>query len=150
MSALHWMKPLNWSTNRATADTKHLSRYPAVDIDQVFAGLEVPTGLTVADIGSGTGICARRLAERRGNIWAIAPNAAVHHPGVTSWQGTVELIGLSSQSVDWITCSPASHWLEPETSLVELHQILNPQGQFASTRNQKDSTDPSTAVYCNL
>ncbi len=149
------MNPLDRFTNRATTYAKYRPSYPTVAIDQIFARLGVPTSLTVADVGAGTGISARLLAERGAKVWAIEPNAAMRaaatdYPGVTNREGTAEATGLSSQSVDLVTCFQSFHWFEPETSLVEFHRILLPQGRLALIWNDKDLTDPFTAAYRNL
>jgi SAM-dependent methyltransferase len=146
---LHAQNPQQRFSNRAEDYAKYRPSYPAAAIDQILSGLEQPT---VADVGAGTGISARLLAERSVKVWAIEPNAAMvaaaqPHPLVEFRQGTAEQTGLDSRSVDVITCCQAFHWFEPSATLSEFQRILNPGGRLALMWNERDETDEFTCEH---
>jgi SAM-dependent methyltransferase len=143
---LYAQNPQQRFSNRANDYAKYRPSYPAAAIDQILSGLESPTA---ADVGAGTGISARLLAERGVKVWAIEPNAAMYaaaqsHPLVEFRQGTAEQTGLDSRSVDVITCCQAFHWFEPIATLSEFHRILKPGGRLALMWNERDETDEFT------
>ena len=50
--------------DRAADYVKYRPGYPSAAIDSILDGLGSPARLTVADIGAGTGISARLIADR--------------------------------------------------------------------------------------
>ncbi|HLX62393.1 MAG TPA: class I SAM-dependent methyltransferase, partial [Planctomycetota bacterium] len=111
--------------------------------------------LTIADIGAGTGISSRQLADRGARVLAIEPNvamrkAAAPHAGVTFVDGAAEKTTLPNASVDLVTAFQAFHWFEPNAALAEFHRILRLHGRFAVTWNERDARDPFTAEYGKL
>jgi 2-polyprenyl-3-methyl-5-hydroxy-6-metoxy-1,4-benzoquinol methylase len=88
---LHTLNPLARFSDRAADYVKYRPSYPAAAIDIILAGLGAAP--VVADIGAGTGISARLLADRGARVIAIEPNAAmrtaaVSHPAIESRHGT--------------------------------------------------------------
>lgn len=143
---LYQLDPLNRFSDRASNYAKYRPSYPAEAIDQILAGLGEPAQLVAADIGAGTGISSRLLADREVNVWAIEPNAAMSaaaeaHPNVKYRQASAEQTGLPSQSVDLVTCFQSFHWFEPDTTFAEFHRILKPSGRLALVWNNRDSND---------
>jgi ubiquinone/menaquinone biosynthesis C-methylase UbiE len=111
--------------------------------------------LIAADIGAGTGISSRLLAERGISVIAIEPNtemrqAAKSHELVEFREGTAEVTNLPDASVDLVTCFQSFHWFNPETSLLEFHRILKPSGQLALVWNNRDKNDEFTDEYSRL
>ncbi|MBW4515661.1 MAG: class I SAM-dependent methyltransferase [Timaviella obliquedivisa GSE-PSE-MK23-08B] len=146
---LHTQNPQQRFSNRAEDYAKYRPSYPAAAIDQILAGLRQPVA---ADVGAGTGISARLLADRGAEVWAIEPNAAMYaaaqpHPHVEFRQGSAEQTGLDPQSVNLITCCQAFHWFEPIATLAEFHRILKPGGQLALMWNERDETDSFTQEH---
>ncbi|WP_295618085.1 hypothetical protein [Chamaesiphon sp. GL140_3_metabinner_50] len=74
--ALYTLNPLNRFSDRAADYVKYRPSYPAAVIDTILDGLDAAM-LVAADIGAGTGISARLLAERGVRVFAIEPNAAM-------------------------------------------------------------------------
>jgi SAM-dependent methyltransferase len=146
---LHQQNPQQRFSNRAEDYAKYRPSYPAAAIAQILTELEQPI---VADIGAGTGISARLLADQGAKVWAIEPNAAMYaaaqpHPRVEFRQGTAEQTGLESRSVDVITCCQSFHWFEPIATLSEFHRILKPTGRLALMWNERDESDPFTQEH---
>ena len=152
---LHAMNPLCRFSDRAEDYAKYRPSYPPEAITAVLSGLGEPTHLTTADIGAGTGISARLLADRGLHVWAIEPNAAMQqvaipHPRVTFQAGTAEATGLAQESIDLITCFQSFHWFEPVKSLTEFHRLLRPSGRLGLVWNDRDQDDSFTAQYTQL
>jgi ubiquinone/menaquinone biosynthesis C-methylase UbiE len=149
ITPLHQLDPTHRFTDRTQDYVNHRPSYPAAAIDAILAGI---TPQTVADIGAGTGISTRLLADRSLQVWAVEPNAAMQnaapdHPHITRWQGTAEQTGLADQSMDLVTAFQAFHWFQHEVALPELHRILKPHGRLAIVWNDRDRTDPFTQRY---
>jgi ubiquinone/menaquinone biosynthesis C-methylase UbiE len=154
-TALHQMNPLERFSGRAGDYAKYRPSYPVEAIAVLLAELGQPTQLTAADIGAGTGISSRLLAERGVQVWAIEPNldmqqAATPHPGVTFQSGNAEQTNLPDHSVDLVTCFQSFHWFDHATCLPEFRRILKPTGRLAVVWNDRDRTDELTQGYSDL
>jgi SAM-dependent methyltransferase len=114
-----------------------------------------PSQLVAADIGAGTGISSRLLAERGVRVLAIEPNAsmreaALPHPSVEFRDGTAEATNLPDASVALVTCFQAFHWFDPTPTLQEFHRILKPTGRLAVVWNDRHPEDEFTQSYTRL
>jgi 2-polyprenyl-3-methyl-5-hydroxy-6-metoxy-1,4-benzoquinol methylase len=61
---LHVMNPLNRFSDRAADYAKYRPSYPEEAIATILEGLGDPSQLVAADIGAGTGISSRLLAQK--------------------------------------------------------------------------------------
>ena len=152
---LHTMQPLERFSDRATDYANHRPSYPATAIAAILAGLGNPHQLVAADIGAGTGIASRLLAEQGIQVWAIEPNAAMReaaacHANVTFQAVAAEQTQLPTAFVDLVTCFQAFHWFDPALCLPEFHRILKPSGRLALVWNSRDRQDPFTQDYTQL
>jgi ubiquinone/menaquinone biosynthesis C-methylase UbiE len=141
--ALHKMNPQSRFTSRAEDYAKYRPSYPDAVIDCIVAELGNLSNSVAADIGAGTGISSRLLANRGIRVMAIEPNAAMSkaalpHPLVEFMDGSAENTGLSDASVDLITCFQAFHWFNPEPTLKEFARILKPKGKVALVWNDRN------------
>jgi ubiquinone/menaquinone biosynthesis C-methylase UbiE len=155
LAPLYSQAPLERFSNRAEDYAKSRPSYPAAAIDLILAGLGQPEQLTAADIGAGTGISARLVAERGVRVVAIEPNAAMQaaaqpHPLVEFRTGTAEQTGLADRSVSVVLCCQSFHWFEPVATLSEFHRILKPSGRVALMWNDRDLTDEFTQQYSEI
>ncbi len=157
--ALHTLNPLNRFSDRAADYVRYRPSYPTAAVDLILAGLEPEP--VVADIGAGTGISARLLAELGSRVWAIEPNAAMRsaaapHPLVEFRDGTAEATGLADASVNLVTCFQAFHWFDPAPTLREFQRILKPTSatgnpsRLALVWNNRDTADVFTNAYSEL
>ncbi|MGL4879532.1 MAG: class I SAM-dependent methyltransferase, partial [Waterburya sp.] len=133
--ALHNLNPQDRFTSRADDYAKYRPSYPTAMIDCIVAELDNLSQLVAADIGAGTGISARLLADRGIKVIAIEPNEAMRqaaqvHPLVEFRHGSAEDTKLPDASVDLVTCFQAFHWFNPEPTLKEFTRILKPQGRL--------------------
>jgi SAM-dependent methyltransferase len=154
-SPLYDMNPLGRFSDRATDYVKYRPSYPAAAIDAILAGLGEPSQLTVADIGAGTGISSRLLAERGVQVLAVEPNAEMKQAAeihtLVEWkEGTSEVTNLPESSVNLVTCFQSFHWFNPVLALPEFRRILQPLGKLAVVWNLRDRTDPLTLAYTQI
>ena len=154
-SPLHTMNPLSRFSDRAADYAKYRPSYPDEAIAILLEGLGNPSQLVAADIGAGTGISSRLLAQRGVRVIAIEPNEAMReaaspHPLVEFRDRSAEVTNIPDASVDLVTCFQAFHWFNPEPTLVEFHRILKPTGRLAVVWNDRDRNDELTQNYTRL
>ncbi len=152
MSAPEDLDPTGRFSNRADDYVRYRPSYPAQAIDAVLAGLGPPESLTAVDVGAGTGISSRLLAERGANVLAVEPNRAMReaaeaHPRVGFRDGTAEALGLPSASVDLVVCAQAFHWFRADAAVREMARVLVPGGRLALVWNHRSASDPLMAGY---
>jgi SAM-dependent methyltransferase len=152
---LYQLEPLNRFSDRAEDYAQFRPTYPIAAITTMLENLGDSADRVAADIGAGTGISSRLLADQGVQVWAIEPNAAMQkaatpHPRVTFRVGNAEQTGLPDQSVDLVTCFQAFHWFDPVKALPEMHRILKPTGRLAVVWNERDRTDPLTEAYSQI
>jgi SAM-dependent methyltransferase len=152
---LHQMNPRSRFSDRAEDYARYRPSYPPEAIAAITQNLDKSAQLQVADVGAGTGISSRLLAQAGLRVWAIEPNAAmrqaaVSHAGVTWSEGSAEATGLADRTVDMVTCFQAFHWFEPVACLREFRRILKPQGRLAVVWNNRDRSDAFTQSYTEI
>ncbi|MBW4567792.1 MAG: class I SAM-dependent methyltransferase [Tolypothrix carrinoi HA7290-LM1] len=150
-----YTNPLNYFSGRAEDYQKYRNSYPSSAIDTILAGLEPPSQLIAADIGAGTGIGSRLLAERGVRVLAIEPNAdmrtsAKPHPLVQFSAGTAEQTQLPTGSVNLVVSFQAFHWFNFIQSLKEFRRILKPSGRLALVWSIWDHRDAFSRNYSHL
>lgn len=149
---LYTLDPLNRFTQRANDYVKYRPSYPPEAIDIVLQGLAPASQILAADIGAGTGIASRLLAEHGVKVIAVEPNAAMRkvaqtHPNVEYRGGSAEATNLLDASIDLVTAFQAFHWFDPEPTLMEFRRILKPNGRLALVWNNRDQNDDFTGEY---
>ncbi len=152
---LYDMNPLGRFSDRATDYVKYRPSYPGAAIDAILEAIGEPSQLTAADIGAGTGISSRLLAERGVQVLAVEPNAEMRqaaeiYPLVEWREGTSEVTNLPESSVDLVTCFQSFHWFNPVLTLPEFRRILQPSGRLAVVWNLRDRTDELTLSYTQI
>jgi SAM-dependent methyltransferase len=136
--------------NRAAAYAAYRPSYPSEAVDAVLAGLGDPNGVTVADVGAGTGISSRLFADRGVSVVAVEPNAAMRaaaepHPRVTWRDGTADNTGLPSASVDAVVVCQAFHWFATSPAMNEFARVA--RRRAAILQYERDERDPFTKAY---
>ncbi|MEM8643142.1 MAG: class I SAM-dependent methyltransferase [Cyanobacteria bacterium P01_G01_bin.54] len=147
--------PLSYFSDRGEDYEKYRPIHPASAIDAILSDLGPPTQLFAADVGAGTGIGARLLADRGIRVVAIEPNAdmrmaATPHERMKFLAGTAEQIPLETASVDLVASFQAFHWFDFTKSLQEFCRILKPGGQLALIWSLWDQSDAVSKEYCRL
>lgn len=168
---LHEENPTGRFSDRAADYVKYRPSYPAEAIDAILKGLN-PGGtgrqpnrdgafLVAADIGAGTGISTKLLADRGVRVIAIEPNAGMREAGAqyvsqqqgggVEWRdGTAEATGLGDGSVDLVLCAQSYHWFEPVAACREFGRVLRPGGRLALMWNDADESEPVSRGYYDL
>jgi SAM-dependent methyltransferase len=140
--------PTRRFTDRAADYARTRPSYPEAAIDAIVAG----SPRAAADVGAGTGISSRLLADRGVQVFAVEPNAAMRaaaapHPRVTWVDGTAEALGLADGSVDLVLAAQAFHWFAVPRALAEFRRVLRPGGRLAIAWNHRSRDDAFTLGY---
>lgn len=102
-------------------------------------------GMTVIDLGAGTGKFTPRLLETGAQVIAVEPvpqmleklSAAL--PQVKTLAGTADAIPLPDESVDAVVCAQSFHWFATPQALAEIQRILKPGGKLGLVWNMRDA-----------
>jgi SAM-dependent methyltransferase len=146
------MDPTTRFSDRAADYVRHRPSYPDAAIDAVLDALGDPATLVAADVGAGTGISARQLADRGVRVIAVEPNADMRavadpHPRVEWRDGTAEATSLPDAAVDLVLCAQAFHWFRQREAVAEFHRVLRPRGRLVVMWNARDRQDPFTRGF---
>jgi len=121
----------------------------------ILEGLAEPSGVVCLDVGAGTGISSRLVAERGCRVIAVEPNAAMRekaepHERVEWREGTSEATGAADASVDLVLAAQAYHWFDEAKSLAEFARVLRVGGRVALMWNNPDEDDAGAAGYRDI
>jgi SAM-dependent methyltransferase len=139
-------------SDRADDYVRYRPGYPAEAARAMLESLGRPGPIVIADIGAGTGISARLLADEGARVIAVEPGeamrrAATPHSTVVWLAARAEALALRSHAVDVVVCAQSFHWFRPADVLPEFARILRPGGRLAIAWNRRSTTDPLTAGY---
>lgn len=131
-------------TNQADAYGRARPGYPSELLDRLIARAEISPGDPVADIGAGTGLFTRLLAERGFRVTAVEPNAEMQKlaprlHNVRWLEGSFAETGLSDESQRWVTAAQAFHWATPATALPELRRVLKEGSSLTVLWNDREN-----------
>jgi ubiquinone/menaquinone biosynthesis C-methylase UbiE len=110
--------------------------------------LGLRAGVTVVDVGAGTGKLTRDLVPTGARVVAVEPlpemrdQLAAAVPGVELLAGSAEALPLPGGSVDAVVAASAFHWFDTERALVEIHRVLKAGGALGTLGNGRDLSDP--------
>jgi len=145
--------PLSYFSNVSEDYEKYRPIHPDSAIDTLLSGLN--SEIITADVGAGSGIGSRLLADRGIRVVAIEPNAemraaATPHERVEFLAGTAEQTGLETASVDLVTSFQAFHWFDFDKSLLEFRRMLKPGGRLALVWSLWEQSDLISQQYTRL
>jgi SAM-dependent methyltransferase len=143
-SAIHHMAADGFTK---TADNYVRGRpdYPAEVEGWLRDDLGLHVGMTVVDLGAGTGKFTPRLVATGARVIAVEPVAQMRDklssavPQAEALAGTAESIPLPDSSVDAVFCAQAFHWFATHEALAEIHRVLKPGGKLGLIWNMRDS-----------
>jgi ubiquinone/menaquinone biosynthesis C-methylase UbiE len=146
-------RPTTRFSARAGAYAANRPGYPPAALDALLEGLGPPERLTIADVGAGTGIAARLLAERGATVFAVEPNHSMAEqaepdPRIEWIDGTAEDTHLPSRSVDVAGAFQAFHWFEPQSAIEEFKRIS--RRRIALMQYERDESKAFAAGYGEL
>lgn len=152
MSTPRELDPTGRFTSRADDYVRFRPTYPDLAIDALLAGLGAPERLFAVDVGAGTGISARLLAERGVRVTAVEPNramreAAAPHPRVTWLDGTAEALPVADATADLTLAAQAFHWFRADEAVREMARVTKSGGRLALLWNHRSARDPFMRGY---
>lgn len=138
-------------TNRAADYDQWRPRYPARAVDFIVRALDLRVGSALADLGAGTGIFSRLLADAGFAVAVVEPNedmmarardAMGAYPETRFFLAPAEATEIASGSVDAAVAAQSFHWFDLAAVREELIRIVKPPHPFAGIWNVRrtDST----------
>ena len=106
--------------------------YPDAVIDELLG--PVPVGLDVLDVGCGTGIASRQIAQRGAKVLGVelAPRMAeiARGHGVDVEIAAFEAWDAAGRAFDRVTSAQAWHWLDLPIATAKAASVLRPSGRL--------------------
>ncbi len=115
---------------------RYRPQYPQAMIE----ALVTSAGLTVLDVGAGTGIASAQLAQAGADVLAVEPDARMAAvaagKGIAVERSTFEQWDARGRTFDLITFGQSFHWVDPEVALPKLASLLKPGGRLVLMWNR--------------
>ncbi|MFG2038995.1 class I SAM-dependent methyltransferase [Dactylosporangium sp. NPDC048998] len=100
----------------------------------------------IVDLGAGTGILTRQLAELGHRVIAVEPDDEMRRQiGGDARPGSATAIPLGDATQDAVTAGQAYHWFAGEPAHAEIVRVLRPGGFFVPIWNVRDESVPWVA-----
>ncbi|OPX07253.1 class I SAM-dependent methyltransferase [Mycobacterium sp. AT1] len=122
---------------------RHRPRYPQALIERLVTA----PGLTVLDVGAGTGILSAQLMSAGADVLAVEPDeqmaARCLAKGIPFERSTFEQWQPRDRTFDLVTFGQSFHWVDPDVALPKLASLLTAGGRLALMWNRimpSDST----------
>lgn len=129
-------------TGLAQNYAKYRPGYSPFILETVMAML--PPSPAVADVGAGTGIWAKMLADASGRVTAVEPNKDMREAGMAAFPGltwvaaSAEDTTLPAASFDLVSMASSFHWPDFSRAVFEFKKILKPSGFFLALWNTRE------------
>jgi SAM-dependent methyltransferase len=127
----------------ARAYDQYRPRYPAQLIDDLVA----PRIDTALDVGAGTGISSRQLADRGVDVLALEPDPRMAEiaaeKGIRTQLAKFEDWDATGHTFDLVLFAQSFHWVDPDVALPKVRRILSQRGRLALAWNRLFPVDPS-------
>lgn len=126
---------------------KFRPRYAPQIVNFLESKIDFNENMTIADIGSGTGILAEMFLKHGNKVYGIEPNNEMRRVAerrLSTYEKFISIDGLSNdtkleeKSVDLITAGQSFHWFERESTKEEFRKILAPGGTVLLFWNMRD------------
>jgi SAM-dependent methyltransferase len=154
-------RPLAWARSRlfdqqADAYDRFRPSYPDAVIDELLG--PAPAGLDVLDVGCGTGIASRQMAQRGAKVLGVelAPRMAeiARGHGVEVETAAFEGWEAAGRTFDRVTSAQAWHWLDLPIATTKAASVLRPGGRLGLIWNagyqSDDLADALEGVYARV
>ena len=141
---------------QAEAYDRFRPTYPDAVIDELLG--PVPAGLDVLDVGCGTGIASRQIAQRGAKVLGVelAPRMAeiARGHGVEVEIAAFEGWDAAGRTFDRVTSAQAWHWLDLPIATGKAASVLRPGGRLCLIWNAgcqpDDLADALEEVYASV
>ncbi len=159
MTELSKHNPTNRFSGLAEVYAKSRPSYPADAIKFIVQHCALTKDSTLVDVGAGTGISARLMAEQGPTVIGVEPNddmrtqaesESLDFENLSFLKGTAEETLLLDNVADAVLCAQAFHWFRAEEALAEFKRILKPGGWTVLMWNERDEKDAFTRTYGDL
>ncbi len=143
-------------SDRVANYTRFRPGYPEALLPLLLPASQNRDAISIADVGSGTGIFTRLLLQQGCTVYGVEPNANMRqaaeeylaeYENFVSIEGDAENTGLADASVDLVTAAQAFHWFNNDASKTEFNRILKPGGKLALIWNQRRMEQPFQQAY---
>jgi SAM-dependent methyltransferase len=128
-------------SQQAAAYQRARPGYPVSLLDLLACEASLRAGSPVVDLGAGTGIFTRMLAQYNFDVTAVEPNEDMMSlaglPEVRWVRGTFEDNSLPDESQAWAVAAQAFHWAQPQAALPQVRRILQPGSIFTVLWNNR-------------
>jgi SAM-dependent methyltransferase len=140
------MRPTERFSSRAEDYARYRPGYPAAAIGLLQARCGLKAGVSVADVGSGTGLLTSALLACGAQVYAIEPNDQMRaaadaslegQPGFHSINASAEASTLASASVDLWVAGQAFHWFDVAAARREALRVARPGAWGALLWNER-------------
>lgn len=134
-------------SDRVSDYSRYRPSYPSDAMEYIFNLQSMGPGVTVADVGSGTGLFTELLLDSGASVIAVEPNKAMRsesdkrlkqRANYSSCGGSAESSGLKDNSVNMVTAAQAFHWFDLSETKIEFKRILKPEGVIVLIWNRRD------------
>ncbi|MDR1487489.1 MAG: class I SAM-dependent methyltransferase [Deltaproteobacteria bacterium] len=104
----------------------------------------LPVKAKAADVGAGTGIWSKMLADGGLSVTAVEPNEAMRkeglalHPELRWVDGSAEVTTLPDDAYDLASMASSFHWPDFDKAVKEFKRILKPGAYFLALWNTRD------------
>ena len=130
--------------------------YPDAVIDELLG--PAPAGLEVLDVGCGTGIASRQIAQRGAKVLGVelAPPMAdiARGHGIDVEVAAFEAWDAAGRTFDRVTSAQAWHWLNLPVATAKAASVLRPEGKLCLIWNAgsppDDLADALEEVYASV
>jgi len=135
-------------SNKSEVYTRYRPSYPEEFIKFLRKTIHTCEDRIVADVGTGTGILTKQLANKVQKVYAVEPNDGMRKScieycnklkNVIIINGSAENTTLPDKCVDIITVAQAFHWFDREKTKFEFQRILKPNGKVVLVWNSRDT-----------
>jgi SAM-dependent methyltransferase len=151
------MNPTARFSNRVADYVRTRPGYPPGVLDLLRAETGFTPAMTIADVGSGTGLSAKMFLKNGNPVVGVEPNADMRaagdtllagYPNFRSVAGTAEATTLPERSVDLVVAGQAFHWFDRLRARAEFQRILRPGGFVVLMWNtRRVDTTPFLRAY---
>ena len=135
---------------------KHRPDYPSALLDWIVADAKLGQGARVLDVGCGTGISTRALAERGLVMIGADPNAAMLEAARKNpaSSGAIEYVQADAETLVGVEGPFAAivggqsfHWLDLTRARARFAELLAPGGRVIAFWNLRDGSDAFMQAY---
>jgi SAM-dependent methyltransferase len=134
----------------ARAYDRHRPRYPAQLIDDLVA----PRVERALDVGAGTGISSRQLANRGVDVLALEPDPRMAElaaeKGIRTRVAKFEEWDAAEQTFDLVLFAQSFHWVDPDVALAKVRRLLTDRGRLALAWNRLLPVTPSRSDFAPI